>query len=136
VRRVVLARLHAVPLVDESHLVSFVAAELHADQLGVVVHLSAQSADLAFEVLTHFLLVHQPLRVVTDLARVEGGGDGTALGQVVDGGGGDCHGLWVDVAIGAAFDPGEDIAVVVEHLVWPQDVLFLLGEALGKSRLW
>ena len=40
-RRVVLPRLHAVPLVDEAHLVCLVAALLHADKLGVVVDLSA-----------------------------------------------------------------------------------------------
>lgn len=91
--------MHAVPLVDDAHLVDLIAAELHVDQLGVVVHLSAESRDLGLEVLPEFLLFLQPLGVVTNLAGVEGGGDGTALGQAVDGGGSNCHCLWAELAV-------------------------------------
>ena len=139
-RRVVLPRLHAVPLVDPGHLVRLVAVELHADQLRVVVHLSAQSPDLVLKVLTHFLLLHQPLGVVTDLTSVEGGRDGAALGQVVDGGGRHrgrlCVGvvqLWVG-AVGLHLREEVSLAVVVEHLVRSQDGLLLL--CLGQLRAW
>lgn len=91
--------MHAVPLVDDPHLVDLIAAELHVDQLGVVVHLSAESRDLGLEVLPEFLLFLQPLGVVTNLASIEGGGDGTALGQAVDGGGSNCHCLWAELTV-------------------------------------
>lgn len=71
--------MHAVPLVDDRHLVDLVSAELHVDQLSVVVHLSSESRDLGLKVLPEFLFLLQPLGVVADLASVESGRDGTAL---------------------------------------------------------
>ena len=71
-RRIIDSGLHAVALVDDSHLqlLFIVRCSLHLKQIRMVEHLLFDLADLALDSLTFLLLLIQLIRIMLVLLRV------------------------------------------------------------------